>query len=166
MKIHNKDIPRPYKKPLMDRASFKAVIILLLFGIFSVVALDIKTNTDISNQNILLIQLENQSIIHSVSMEKQCQRKTEQYERCEMYKLNTTYIEKYKVNGVYFSDKYYVVWTDNINPVNVKKTEAHEMCHDLIFQEKKNRENHFCYRVGENKNGFRKQNVKTLDKYK
>ena len=44
------------------------------------------------------------------------------------------------VEGIYYVDKYYCVWTDGKTYKEINKTEYHEVCHALVREDKK----HFC----------------------
>lgn len=48
---------------------------------------------------------------------------------------------KYNATGLYYGSKqFYCVWIQNRDPINIKMTEAHEICHHLT----KINKTHFC----------------------
>lgn len=53
------------------------------------------------------------------------------YERCDKYSMcNKTQVEGYGINGIYFrEDKYYCVWIENRDMLEIKKTDCHEFMH-------------------------------------
>jgi hypothetical protein len=45
------------------------------------------------------------------------------------------------VNGIAYSEGFYVVWTEERTISDIERTDYHEMCHMLIYEDE---ENHFC----------------------
>jgi len=59
-------------------------------------------------------------------------------ERCVMY--NFTNVLKARVNGIYYHDWGYCVWTQNRTLEDIYRTDCHEICHDLVYKDYE----HFC----------------------
>jgi len=57
-------------------------------------------------------------------------------ESCMLYNPEV----KTGVNGIYFTDKYFCVWLEGRNKVDINKTIYHEACHHLVYKDY----DHFC----------------------
>lgn len=55
---------------------------------------------------------------------------------CQLYNPKV----KHGLNGIYYPDKYYIVWVDGREIEDIINTENHEICHHLINQ----KPSHFC----------------------
>ena len=65
-------------------------------------------------------------------------------ENCSAYKCETCILYNPNVtrgvNGVYYSDNYYCVWTNSRTYEEIVTTENHEICHHLVYENY----DHFC----------------------
>lgn len=64
---------------------------------------------------------------------------------------NLQYIERYDmasgktdfrvgINGKYWNDKYFCVWTKDRTPEEINNTYCHESCHDFVYKQRE----HYC----------------------
>ena len=84
---------------------------------------------------ILVLLLTATLFIAWFTVDKQCSK----CQVCENVMLSIDRYSMYNkslrdatVNGVYFSDGYYCVWTADRQLSDINKTECHEVCHALI----------------------------------
>jgi len=72
---------------------------------------------------------------------KYCESMFYSFENNERYKMyNESLKYNTKINGVYHTSDYYCVWTRGRNTTEINKTDYHEMCHHLVYMNRK----HFC----------------------
>lgn len=68
--------------------------------------------------------------------------KSMQLERLEMTKEWEDYLNSSSfLNGVYYHNKYYCVWTKDRSNPSINRTDYHETCHDLVYNDYE----HFCH---------------------
>jgi hypothetical protein len=67
-------------------------------------------------------------------------RITEIDERFKMLGYEPIKPAVYQLDGIYYADEYYCVWTKGESTNEIKNTECHEVCHDLIYDNWQ----HFC----------------------
>lgn len=60
----------------------------------------------------------------------------------EKFKMCGSLLEKnqFGITGIYYHDKYYCVWIQDRYNEEIIKTEQHEICHHLIYEDRE----HFC----------------------
>lgn len=70
------------------------------------------------------------------SIEKDYKERFDTYSMCNL----TLSEDNFGINGIYFSDRYYCIWTKGRSEVEMRETEVHEQCHDYVYDEYE----HFC----------------------
>lgn len=103
------------------------------WGIFSLIALSVVL---VINYRELLQEYNERQVVEIELIKLRDNIK--QLERFEMCNLNLT--EDQFLNGVYFKDRYFCVWTAGRNGTEIKNTFYHETLHSLIAEDYY----HFC----------------------